>query len=231
MLARRKKTYIMKETMKRLTTRICIAAVLCVGLSFNSLSTFAQDLNDLSDDINNPNLITLGVNGVTGVTLTNSVFESDLSTGVTGNKIGDIDFWNIVVAPGFQLDSIVLDSYDGAGLAFFGFAEDQLGGNPALAAEQAAFTQTALGFTLIDGSESSLFDDLAAGAQGVLPGIGFDPSQPLGAGTYAFVFQNTGPDVNTYYLSFNASIVPEPTSAAALATMGMFLIGRRRRSA
>ena len=221
----------MKETMKRLTMKLCLAALMCVGLSFASLNTFGQDLNDLSDDINNPNIITLGENGITSVTLTNSVFESDLSTGVTGNKVGDIDFWNIVIAPGFQLDSIVLESYDGAGLAFIGFAEDALGGNPAIAAEQPAFIDTALGFTLIDGSESSLFDDLAAGAQGVLPGIGFDPSQPLGAGTYAFVFQNTGPDLNTYYLSFNASIVPEPTSAAALATLGIVMIGRRRRSA
>lgn len=205
-------------------------ALLCVGLSFGSSSAFGQDPDDLSDDINSPNLITLGENGITSVTLTNSVFESDLSTGVTGNSSGDIDFFNIEVATGFQLDSISLESFDGGGQAFFGFAEDVLGGNPALAAEQPAFVATALGFTLIDGTETSLFDDLAAGEGGTLPGIGFDPTQSLGAGTYAFVFQNTGPNVNNYYLNFTASAVPEPTSALVIASVGMFFTGRRRRS-
>ena len=183
---------------------------------------------DLSDDIFNPDLITIGADS-TQFTLENSVFESDLSNGVTGNTFGDIDFFNVQVDRGFELDSIVLNSFGGGGEAFFGFAENQLGGNPALGAEQSRFVATALGFTLIDGTETSLFADLAAGAQDVLPGIGFDPNQSLGAGTYAFVFQNTGPNVNDYSVTFTGSAVPEPSSAALLALFGLAGVSRRRR--
>ena len=185
---------------------------------------------DLSDNISDPNLITIGADGVTGFTITNSVFESDLSNGVTGNPFGDIDFFNVEIASGFQLDDIELISFDGGGLAFFGFAEDVLGGNPALADEQGAFIETALGFTLIDGSEASLFEDLAAGADGIFPGMAFDPSNSLGPGTYAFVFQNTGPNVNNYSLTFTGSrsVVPEPSAAMSLAAFGAICLARRR---
>lgn len=200
-----------------------LAALMVVAMSGLALTAHAQDL---SDDINNPTIFTIG-SGNTSVSIVNSVFESDLSTGVTGNTTGDIDFFNIDVQGGYQLDSIFLDSFDGGGLAFFGFAENTLGGNPALAAEQDAFVATALGFSLIDGSETSLFADLAAGA-GVTPGIGFDPSQSLGAGTYAFVFQNTGGNVNNYGLTFSGSAVPEPTSALVLCVLGLAATRRQR---
>ena len=201
-----------------------LAAILMVAMSG---LTFTAQAQDLSDDINNPDSFIIG-SGNSQVTLSNSVFESDLSTGVTGNSTGDIDFFNIDVQRGYQLDSIFLDSFGGGGLAFFGFAENTLGGNPALAAEQGPFAATALGFTLIDGSETSLFSDLAAG-EGVTPGIGFDPNQPLGAGTYAFVFQNTGANVNDYSLTFNGSAVPEPSSALAFCLLGLAAATRRRR--
>ena len=126
-------------------------------------------------------------------------------------------------------DSIFLDSFSGGGQAFFGFAEGVLGGNSALAAEQPAFIATALGFTLLDGTEISLFSELALGADGVTPGIGFDPSQPLAAGNYAFVFQNTGPNVNDYSVTFNGSAVPEPSSAFAFCVLGLAAATRRRR--
>ena len=184
--------------------------------------------DDLSDNIFEPNLITIGEDGVTGFTITNSVFESDLSNGETGNKFGDIDFFNVEVASGFQLDDIELEFFDGGGLAFFGFAQDVLGGNPAIADEQAAFVETALGFTLIDGSENSLFSDLAQGADGVLPGAAFDPSNSLGPGTYAFVFQNTGPNVNNYSLTFTGSAIPEPTSTLLLTGLGAISVLYRR---
>ena len=182
---------------------------------------------DLSDDIFNPDVFIIGASG-TQVTISNSVFESDLSDGTTGNQFGDIDFFNIQVDSGFQLDSIFLDAFDGGGLAFTGFAENQLGGNPAIADQQPAFVETALGFTLIDGTETSLFDDLAAGESGNLPGIGFDPNDPLGAGTYAFVFQNTGGNINNYTLTFNGSAIPEPSSTFVVALFGLATLRRRR---
>lgn len=199
-----------------------------ISLAIISVVALTSNAQDLSDDISSPDLITIGV-GSTVATVQNSVFESDLSNGIAGNTFGDIDFFNIEVEDGFQLDSIVLDSFSGDGLAFFGFAEDVLGGNPAIGAEQPPFIATALGFTLIDGSETSLFTDLAAGEGGTLPGIGFDPSQSLDAGTYAFVFQNTGPDVNTFSLTFTGSAVPEPASAALISILGLAGFARRRR--
>ena len=202
------------------------AILLClVCLTYFSNAATGQDL---SDDITAPDVFILnGAN--TTQTIMNSVFESDLSTGVTGNTTGDIDFFNIVVDPGFQLDSINLDSFSGDGQAFIGFSENVLGGNSALASEQAAFVATALGFTLVDGSEGSLFQDLSLGADGTTPGIGFDPNVPLQAGTYAFVFQNTGPNVNDYQLTFSASVaVPEPATVS-LVGLGLCLLPMRRR--
>lgn len=66
-------------------------------------------------------------------------------------SLGDIDFFNIVVENGFQLDSINLDLF-GGGEAFFGFGLDGLTNNPAITSQQAGFTNEALGFTLLDGS-------------------------------------------------------------------------------
>ena len=123
-------------------------------LAFAFVLPVNVNAQDLSDDIFNPDVFTIGASG-TLVTISNSVFESDLSDGTTGNPFGDIDFFNIQVDSGFQLDSIFLNFFDGGGLAFTGFAENQLGGNPAIADEQPAFVETALGFTLIDGTAVS----------------------------------------------------------------------------
>lgn len=184
-------------------------------------------IDSLSDDINAPTIFTIGSGG-TIVTFADSVFESDLSTGGIGNSLGDIDFFNIVVENGFQLDSITLDLFGGGDQAFFGFGLDTLINNPAIPSQQAGFTSEALGFTLLDGSESSLFSELAAGAQGTLPGIGFDPTSALEAGTYSFVFQNTGGNVNDFGLTFTGSAVPEPSSFALLGLGSLALLRRRR---
>ena len=108
-------------------------------------------IDSLSDDINAPTAFAIGSGG-TVVSFADSVFESDLSTGVTGNSLGNIDFFNIVVENGFQLDSINLDLFGGGGQAFFGFGLNGLTNNPAITSQQAGFTNEALGFTLLDGS-------------------------------------------------------------------------------
>lgn len=214
--------------MKKIIAASVIVAAMFVGLN---TASFAQDV---SDDINNPLQLAIG-SGATSDSLFNSIVESDLSNGVTGNPFGDIDFFNVTVANGFQLDSIELVLFDdggSGGQAFLGFAENQLGGNPAIAAEQSAFQATALGFALVgfsDQGDPNLFDNLAAGAQGQLPGIGFDPNSPLDAGTYAFVFQNTGPDENFYALTFNGSAVPEPSTAFLFVGLGLAGLVKRRR--
>jgi hypothetical protein len=48
-------------------------------------------------------------------------------------------------------------------------------------------------------------------------GQGF--SAPLGAGTYTYVIQQTGQNVNLYALDFE--VVPEPTTLALAAVAGM----------
>ena len=205
-------------------------SLLLFGLMLAAAPALAQDL---SDDINNPNVFNIGPGGTT-LNISNSVVDSDQSTGVTGNVAADIDFFNVVVASGFQLDSITLNSFSGGGDAFFGFDSPALAGNPAIGAEQAAFAGSANGFTLIDGTESSLFSEFALGAQGTLPLTAnvLDPNQPLAAGTYAFVFQNTGTNVNEYALTFTGSAVaiPEPSSAIAIIALGLTMVTRRRRS-
>ena len=207
-----------------------LTSLLLFGLMLAAAPASAQDL---SDDINTPSVFNIGPGGTT-VNFSNSVVESDLSTGVTGTTAADIDFFNVVVASGFQLDSIALNSFSGGGEAFFGFDSPALAGNPAIGAEQAAFAGSAIGFTLIDGTESSLFSELALGAQGTLPLASnvLDPNQPLAAGTYAFVFQNTGANVNEYELTFSGSevAVPEPSSAIAIIALGLTMVTRRRRS-
>ena len=206
-----------------------LASLLLFGFVLAAAPAFAQDF---SDDINNPNVFNIGPLAAT-FNITNSVFESDLSTGVTSNPTGDIDFFNVVVASGFQLDSVTLNTFSGGGEAFFGVGGPTLGGNPAIGAQQGAFVSSALGFTLIDGTESSLFNDLALGLGTNVPGNPLSPGQSLPAGTYAFVFQNTGSNTNGYELTFSGSevvAVPEPSSAIAIIALGLTMVTRRRRS-
>jgi len=117
--------------------------------------------------------------------------------------------------------------------SWFGVGGPTLGGNPAIGAQQGAFVSSALGFTLIDGTESSLFNDLALGLGTNVPGNPLSPGQSLPAGTYAFVFQNTGSNTNGYELTFSGSevvAVPEPSSAIAIIALGLTMVTRRRRS-
>ena len=54
----------------------------------------------------------------------------------------------------------------------------------------------------------------------------FDPNQPLGAGSYAFVFQDTGPFLITYEVAFFTSAVPEPNTMLILALGAAFGLAR-----
>ena len=82
------------------------------------------------------------------------------------------------------------------------------------------------------GSEMCIRDRLGAQGQAPLVTNVLDPNQPLAAGTYAFVFQNTGSNVNEYQLTFSGSAVavPEPSSAIAMIALGLTMVTRRRRS-
>ena len=71
---------------------------------------------------------------------------------------------------------------------------------------------------------SSHLDSLAPGAD-LLEGLGLAPtggqgfSSPLGAGTYTYVIQQTGQNVNLYSLDFE--VIPEPTTLALAVVVGM----------
>lgn len=70
-------------------------------------------------------------------------------------------------------------------------------------------------------------DLLPALATAALGGTGF--TAPLGPGTYSYVVQQTGPQLNLYTLEF--VVVPEPTTAVLFAVGLAGLAARRRCSA
>lgn len=200
---------------------------LAVSLSLPAAGVCAQA--DLSDDSTNPTVITL-TDGLTA-------FENTVVNSGTGLPNADIDFFTIVVPTGLQIDRISLTRYepDGA-FSFFGFEE-----GPTVSADpsgsmqdQTTFSENALGFALVGANQlnNDLRRALADGevnTGALLAGNRrFDPTVALPAGTYAFVFQDTGALEITYELSFEASVIPEPNSLALLGLLGMASLYRGR---
>jgi len=108
--------------------------------------------------------------------------------------------------------------------------------------EQADFAAQSLGFALLGENHvgSNTLFNLAFGDVTIDPvmdpperllenDMRFDPFKPFFEGTYAFVFQDTGPALVTYELDFQTSPVPEPAGAGLIA-MGLFAGLKRRRT-
>lgn len=189
-------------------------------LATSLLASAGTLVDDLSDDPLNPSIINLSVGGVNG--FANSVFNSNN----TGGSVGDIDFFTLVVPDGFRLSAVNLNSLLGGDFAFIGFVEGStiplsgLDNNADSDAAGTGFGNISNGQLLVDeDSLGNILPDLLTDA--ALP---FDPE----AGEFAFVFQNTGANVNDFDLTFEITPVPEP-SVFALAGLGLLGAFRRRR--
>jgi len=172
---------------------------------------------DLSNNQSAPSPFTLssGVNSVVG----------------TVNGTTDSQDWIALTVPGgFQLSSIVLQTYSSAdSQGFTGFQNGaSFVGNPeASASAYAGFTHFGTGaqngalppVNLLHADLLPIMADPAnaPGAQGFTP--------PLGAGTYTFLIQQLGANTS-YQFDYGVTPVPEPTTEALLAGIvcaGFFL--------
>ncbi|MEM9419625.1 MAG: PEP-CTERM sorting domain-containing protein [Planctomycetota bacterium] len=200
---------------------------------------------DLSDDYLNPTPFELTEEFF--LTLTDGIFAIENTVQFSGadEPTADVDFFTLTVDPGLQIDRIEISRYDGSAVSFFGFGAGlTLAGDPSSGPlGQQEFAAGALGYALVGNPlvGNNLLDNLADGdvtidRNGPLTlqlamNRRFDPDQPLGAGTYAFVFQETGSVKITYELSFYASAVPEPNAMLLLvlgAVVGLAWQPRRR---
>ncbi|MEM1108479.1 MAG: PEP-CTERM sorting domain-containing protein [Planctomycetota bacterium] len=196
---------------------------ICLLFVFVSAASISAQTN-FSDDISNPTVITL----TDDLTIENTVVNS-------GSALAnaDTDFFTIVVPSGLQIDRISLSRYaevndsgqlndNTDAVSFFGVEEGStLSHNPAgNAQDQADFEEDASGFTLVDanivGSDLrfrlATADILGVPRRPDPSEWGLDPFSPLPSGSYAFVFQDTGARKIFYELSFETSVIPEPSS-------------------
>jgi hypothetical protein len=124
---------------------------------------------------------------------------------------GDFDLVTLSLGSGKQLNSIVLDNYNGPSLSFVGL---QSGSTWTEALGATINPANLMGWTHISTGliGTNILDDigLGAGAPGFVP--------PLPAGSYTFLFQETGSQTFDYSLTFN--VVPEP-STILLAAFGL----------
>ncbi|MEM7579706.1 MAG: hypothetical protein AAF316_07605, partial [Cyanobacteria bacterium P01_A01_bin.80] len=145
---------------------------------------------DISGDRNNPTQLAL-VEGPNPLSAT------------SGD--GDIDYLTVNVPEGFQLDSIVLNSYnssEGDQQAFVGvqsgttFTEPTNGTN----------TANLLGYTLFGPGNGTVGQDILDNIGRGQGAIGFEGALP--SGDYTFWLQQASPESTSYELEFNVSEVP-----------------------
>lgn len=162
---------------------------------------------DLSDSRFTPNQFDLGPGS----------FTISLSVVNSNDPSGDLDYFTISIADGFQLDSIVLTDLFATGfdeVAFLAIAEGPIVDTDPLNPDSSAL----FGFTLTEPSlvGTDLLETLnPMPVEGALP-----------AGEWAFWVQQTGLDETFLSLEFNVSAIPGP---GALAFLGLGALTRRRR--
>ena len=169
---------------------------------------------DLSGDYLNPTqLYTKGVN--------NHVIFTTVGSASNGGE-QDREYFTFEVAEGYELASIILDGFVTdpiSNLGFIGIAAGDSFPTPPTAPDVTSLLGYYLpGVTDIGG------DILQAMGQG---GGSQGFSGPLGAGSYTFWAQETGPSTDEWDLNFVVTAVPAPGALALLGLGG--LAARRRR--
>ena len=169
---------------------------------------------DLSSDYLNPTqLFTKGVN--------NHVIFTTVGAAENGGN-QDREYFTFTVAEGFELVSIVLDGFETSpesNLGFISIAEGSVFPTP----PDAPDVTSLLGYYLPGvndvGNDILQVMGQGGGSQGF--------TGPLGAGTYSFWAQETGPSTDNWDLNFVVTEVPAPGALALLGLSG--LVARRRR--
>ena len=169
---------------------------------------------DLSGDYLNPTqLFTKGVN--------NHVIFTTIGAGENGGD-QDREYFTFTVAEGYELASIVLDGFvtsPETNLGFIGIAAGSAFPTPPTAPDVTSLLGYYLPGVTDIGNDILQAMGTGGGSQGF--------SGPLGAGSYTFWAQETGPSTDDWDLNFVVTAVPAPGALALLGLGG--LAARRRR--
>ena len=140
-----------------------------------------------------------------------------------GGTPQDREYFTFTVDAGFQLSAIILDQFDTdpeTNLGFMGVVSGSVFPTPPEAPDPTAL----LGYALFGSADVG--NDILQSMGGGGGAIGF--SGPLGAGTYTFWAQETGPSTDDWDLNFVVTAVPAPPAFMLLLAAGF--ARKRRRS-